>query len=289
VPWDDLLRRGWPALSEVDIDGWVARVSGGVTQRANSVAPLAAPADVGAAVAAVERLYAAHGLPAIFQLGPAVCPPDLDAVLAGRGYACGSPTAIMAASAAAVLPNLPGGPVEVAGDPSAEWLDMWWAVDGRGDAAALAVARRILTGGPARYGAVHDAAGVAAVARLALVGEWGGLYCMAVRPDVRRRGLGSVLLRGLLESAGVARCWLQVRADNPGARAFYARAGFAEAARYHYRTRRIAGQTARQTAERNRSSTSAPKRRPSTGTRSSTPWAISRWSKSSGSHSGANP
>ena len=82
-----------------------------------------------------------------------------------------------------------------------------------------------------------DADGVAAVARLALAGEWGGLYCMAVRPAARRRGLGSVLLRGLLEGAGVRRCWLQVREDNPAARAFYARAGFRPATRYHYRTR----------------------------------------------------
>jgi N-acetylglutamate synthase len=237
-PWDDRLRRGWPALSEVDVDGWVARVSGGVTQRANSVAPLATPPDLGAAIGAVERLYAGQGLPAIFQLGPSVYPADLDAVLARRGYTYGSPTAVLVAPVAGVLSAPAAGPaVEVAGEPSTEWLDLWWAVDGRGDDAALAVARRILTGGPARYATVRDQAGVAAVARLALVGEWGGLYCMAVRPDVRRRGLGSVLLRGLLDGSGVARCWLQVRADNPGARAFYARAGFTAAARYHYRTR----------------------------------------------------
>jgi ribosomal protein S18 acetylase RimI-like enzyme len=30
-----------------------------------------------------------------------------------------------------------------------------------------------------------------------------------------------------------------VREDNPGARAFYARAGFRPATRYHYRTRRL--------------------------------------------------
>jgi ribosomal protein S18 acetylase RimI-like enzyme len=61
---------------------------------------------------------------------------------------------------------------------------------------------------------------------------------MAVRPDARRRGLGSVLLRGVLAGAGVRRCWLQVREDNPAARAFYARTGFRAAVRYHYRTQR---------------------------------------------------
>jgi len=236
---DDLLRHGWPALSEVDIAGWVARVSGGVTQRANSVAPLGAPPDVTAALGEVERHYARHGLPAIFQLGPTVCPPDLDDRLAARGYRFGSPTSVEVADVPDVLARLdplPAGEVAVEDEPSEEWLDLWWSVDGRGDESALAVARQILCGGPARYASVRDAAGVAAVARLAVVGEWGGLYCMAVRPDARRRGLGSVLLGGLLERGGVARCWLQVREDNPVARAFYARAGFTTAARYHYRT-----------------------------------------------------
>lgn len=235
--WDELLRRGWPALSEVDIDGWVARLSGGVTQRANSVAPLAEPPRVSAAIDEVERLYAGRGLPAIFQLGPTVHPPDLDARLAARGYTYGSPTSVEVAQVADLLGGLPRGEVLVADEPDEAWMDLWWAVDGRGDEAARAVARRILTSGPARYGSVLDDDGVAAVARVAIVGEWGGLYCMAVRPDARRRGLGRVLLRGLLEGASVRHCWLQVREDNPGARAFYARAGFRQAARYHYRTR----------------------------------------------------
>jgi ribosomal protein S18 acetylase RimI-like enzyme len=86
---------------------------------------------------------------------------------------------------------------------------------------------------------VRDGDRVVAVARLALVGRWGGLYCMAVRSDARRRGLGGAVLRGLLESArehGVTDAWLQVRADNDGARRLYERAGFAEVASYHYRS-----------------------------------------------------
>lgn len=224
----------------MDVDGWVVRRSGGVTQRANSVAPLSAPADVSAALARVEELYRADGLPAIFQLGPTVAPADLDARLAARGYGYGSPTSVEVADVAAVLARLPSGPaVDVAGEPDDRWMDLWWAVDGRGDDSALALARGILTAGPALYGSVLAGGEVVAVARLAVVGEWGGVYCMAVRPEARRRGLGSVVLRGVLSHAaerGVRRCWLQVRAENSAARALYAGAGFTTAARYHYRT-----------------------------------------------------
>jgi N-acetylglutamate synthase len=239
--FDELMRRGWPALEESDLDGWLARVSGGVTQRANSVAPLAAPADVDAAVSEVERFYAARGLPAVFQVGPTVRPEDLDARLAARGYAFGSPTVLEVADTATVLARLPAHPVPVtlADEPDESWLDLWWRVDGRGGPEARAVARAILTGGPARYAAVRGPDGALAVARLALVGEWGGLYCLAVHPAVRRRGLGAAVTRALLADAapaGVARCWLQVRAENAAALGLYEAAGFTPAARYHYRT-----------------------------------------------------
>jgi ribosomal protein S18 acetylase RimI-like enzyme len=160
----------------------------------------------------------------------------LDDVLAARGYVLGSPTVVQVAEVEAG----DRGDVVVSDVPDRDWLELWWAVDGRGDAAALTVAREILVGGPALYATIRDSDGAVAIARLALVGEWGGLYCMAVRPDARQRGLGTTVLRGVLDVAwrehGVRRCWLQVRAENSGARRLYQRAGFTEVARYHYRS-----------------------------------------------------
>jgi ribosomal protein S18 acetylase RimI-like enzyme len=240
---DDLMRAGWPALEEVEVDGWVARFSGGVTQRANSVVPLRAPSDLDTALDAVERLYVARGLPAVFQLGPSAAPAGLDDVLAARGYSFGSPTSIQTASIETTfVRSVPaGGGVEIAESPSAEWCDLWWQVDGRGDQSALDVAVKILLGGPAVYAAVRDGEGVAAVGRLALVGEWGGVYCMAVRPAARRRGHGAAVLSGLLragQARGITRAWLHVRAENTAALSLYRQAGFTETSRYHYRSHR---------------------------------------------------
>ena len=57
------------------------------------------------------------------------------------------------------------------------------------------------------------------------------LQRIAVRPDHRRRGLARSLLTAALADAadsGADRMLLEVSADNPGALAFYAAAGFTE-------------------------------------------------------------
>lgn len=235
--FDQLTHAAWPALEEVHVDGWVARFADGVTQRANSVLPVAAPADLDAALARVERLYAERGLPVVFQIGPDTRPVGLDRVLADRGYESGSLTSVQVTDIGDR--TRPDG-VTIAEAPDQDWLDLWWAVDGRGDDEALAVAVKILTGGPALYATVRDQFGAAAVGRLALVGEWGGVYCLAVRADARRRGLGGAVLTGLLAAGrerGVTRSWLQVLAKNTGARRLYEHAGYTEVSQYHYRSR----------------------------------------------------
>jgi ribosomal protein S18 acetylase RimI-like enzyme len=242
VDLDALIRQGWPPLRSVPVDGWVVRLSEGITQRANSVLPIASPPDLDAALRRVESLYQEQGLATTFQLSPAAQPEGLDLVLAERGYELRSPTLIQVAEVDALLARLPvtAAAVTIAEQPDEEWMDLWWSVDGRGGVDARAVAWRILTGGPARYISIRDDAGVVAVGRIALVDDWGGIYCMAVRPDARRRGHATQVMRALLESGaelGVRRAWLHVVAANQGARALYEGAGFVTASRYHYRVR----------------------------------------------------
>lgn len=241
VDLDDLMRQGWPAHAEVPVDGWIARLSGGVTQRANSVLPLAAPADLGTTLDRVERLYAEHGIAPTVQIGPNARPTGLDEVLAERGYRIQSRTSIEVAQADDVLAALADADttaVQTFASPEPDWMDLWWSVDGRGDDTARATAHRILTGRPASYAVRYDEHGASAIGRMALVGDWAGLYCLAVRADRRRQGQAGSIIRALTESArdhGVSRIWLQVLADNHGARALYTRLGFRTAAWYHYR------------------------------------------------------
>ena len=145
-----------------------------------------------------------------------------------------APTHVLVADADVVAAASRAG-AELADEPTEAWMDLWWLVDGRGDRTARAVARAILTGVPARYASIVDDQGVAAVGRVAAFDGWAGIYCLAVRPDARRRGLGAAVLRALATTAVGRRLWLQVQADNAAARGLYMSAGFTPAFTHHYR------------------------------------------------------
>ncbi|WP_314148416.1 GNAT family N-acetyltransferase, partial [uncultured Leifsonia sp.] len=175
---DRLADRGWPALERAPLDGWTLRAAGGVTNRANSVLTAGPVPALAPAVEAAEAWYAARGLPCVFQVSPA-SPAELPALLRGRGYREHSETAVLVApSAERVASGAPSASVSVADTPGAGWLDAWWSVDGRGGEAERGIVRRILAGGRALYAWVGADDTPQAVARLALVDGWGGLYAV---------------------------------------------------------------------------------------------------------------
>ncbi|CAH0262317.1 Ribosomal-protein-alanine acetyltransferase [Arthrobacter sp. Bi26] len=254
-----LMDAAWPAAEREESGGWVLRAASGVTQRANSVW-VRDPGDDDphrqlAALRAARLWYRNRRLPLIFQIFDGPRQSALQSVLDAEGFTRQSETLVLVRGPGPQPGPQPGTgsgdpdpAVEISAEPSADWLDLWWSVDGRGGAAELDVARRILAGCPALYALVRDDSGApAAVARLALPGTgrtgpaWGGLYCMATRPDVRRLGYGGRIVRALLREGGargVAGYWLLVMASNAGARSLYTHAGFREAGRYLYRQER---------------------------------------------------
>ena len=229
--FDRLVAQAWPAPAVAEFAGWRLRYAGGVTKRANSVWPAAEPSDAEAAIDEAERLYRERGLPPTFSISEGARPADLDDRLAARGYEIVDPTLVMTRS----LDERPAAAVgEVAAHPSREWLELWWSVDGRGDADALKIAAEILTGVPAGYVQVGDGVG-----RGVLQGDRLGIYAMAVAPHARRRGLAGQVLSTLLAwgaERGASEAYLVVVERNAAARALYERAGFAVTpGGYHYR------------------------------------------------------
>jgi ribosomal protein S18 acetylase RimI-like enzyme len=91
--------------------------------------------------------------------------------------------------------------------------------------------------GPAFAATTDPDGAVMAIARSALDEGWLGITAVEVEPAHRRRGLGTHLLRGLLEhgaARGAHSAYLQVEDTNLGAQALYQRVGFTVHHTYRY-------------------------------------------------------
>ncbi|MFC8192052.1 GNAT family N-acetyltransferase [Cellulomonas sp. NPDC057328] len=234
----------WPPLRVEHVGPWQVGLSDGFTQRANSVLPLGEPDDLGAAVDAVEALYAAAGQPAVFRVGDPGAASGLVDELDARGYARGVVTDVLVREpvAPAAVDALPEGlALRVADAPDEAWLDTWVGLKG----GTRDTGRRLLAGAPAVHLAAVGPDGVpVGIVRAALADGWAALSCLQVAPSARRRGLGRALtLLALREAAGrgATRAFLQVEADNGAAHALYAGLGFVPAHRYAYRRQAVAG------------------------------------------------
>jgi GNAT superfamily N-acetyltransferase len=243
--------RAFPALRHTRVDGWWLRQCDGGAWWASSVLPHgdAAPADLPARIGRVEEFYSGHGAPARFQISPGACPAGLDDALAARGYRVESPMSLQSAPTARVVDRLPAGVVDrlpagvlavrVDDRPTDAWFETWLAVHGTGGDPGPEhdMLRRV--GRPSGYVSALSGAGVVAVGRAVAEAGWAGVFGMATLPHARTTGAATRVLAALAHWAdrrGAAHMYLQVECDNTTARRLYARAGFTELCRYHYRT-----------------------------------------------------
>ena len=77
----------------------------------------------------------------------------------------------------------------------------------------------------------------AAIGRCVVDGRWAGFAAVEVDPEQRRQGLATAVMAALARRAldeGASAAWLQVEADNAGARALYDGMGFAAHHAYHH-------------------------------------------------------
>ena len=235
---DALAARAWPAAEAVARGGWLLRhTPAAARRRSNSALPLPGARPDDAAVALVEDWYRTRGAAPVVQVAPAEEQGELDALLAGRGWAGGGATDVLVAASGEAAAAAPRG--DVVEGLTGGWLAAWAAAEGRPDADGH---RGILAAvpPPAGFAAVHDRAGhPLAVGLCAVEGPWGGVFCLATAPDARRRGLARGVLATLAAWAGgrgAQRLYLQVETGNAAARALFAGAGFERSHGYHYRT-----------------------------------------------------
>jgi GNAT superfamily N-acetyltransferase len=234
--------RAWPARRIVDVAGWQVRLSGGGARRANSVLPLAfdAAADPDAAITQVERLYDQQRTRTYFQVSSIASPQMLDALLATRGYVYEEPCLLLAKRLTALgMPRA----VTIAEDPSQDWLDVYTEPL---DPVRRAAAPEVLANVPRKrafFLARHDGEPVSSALAVLSPDGIAIVECVATRSTGRRRGSARIVMDALeawAKAAGAHTAALQVVDGNEPARGLYAKRGYLEAGRYHYRFRELA-------------------------------------------------
>jgi ribosomal protein S18 acetylase RimI-like enzyme len=234
---ETLAARAWPAGESERVDGWLLRRTPSVhRRRLNSALPLGRN---GAEVEEVERFYRAHGMTPLVQVAPAEDQDALDAALHERGWRADGPTDILVAA----VGDVPAGrtsdvSVTLRSEVDERWLDAWIAAEGRADAREtyMHVLQRIPP--PAGFALAHVEGRPAGVGLAVCERDWSGVFCMAVDPSLRRRGVARAVLRALCEwsrDRDARDLYLQVECDNAAAQALYASAGFTRSHGYHFR------------------------------------------------------
>ncbi|MBN0045190.1 GNAT family N-acetyltransferase [Streptomyces actuosus] len=227
--------RAWRPVESERLGAWELRAAAGFTRRANSVLPLGDPGlPLDDALDAVRRWYGARGLPAYVQTatGAEGSQEPLCAELERRGWEREVTAELWVGALAPVADRADAGGVVLSRRADEAWLARYQRKG------VSEVALRVLGGGPSVWFAtVPGEDAPAAIGRCVVDGRWAGFAAVEVDPLKRRSGLATTVMAALARQAldeGASAAWLQVEADNEGARALYAGMGFAAHHAYHH-------------------------------------------------------
>ncbi|MCQ4211435.1 GNAT family N-acetyltransferase [Streptomyces longispororuber] len=229
--------RAWQPVESERLGAWELRAAHGFTRRANSVLPVGDPGlPLDAALTRVREWYAERGLPAYAQTatGAEGTQELLCAELAERGWVREVSAELRIAALAPIGDQAdPGAEVVLTRTPGEAWLARYQRKG------ASEVALKVLCARPSVWFATVPGEGEApaAIGRCVVDGRWAGFAAVEVDPAHRRRGLATKVMTALARQAldeGASAAWLQVEADNEGARVLYDRMGFATHHAYHH-------------------------------------------------------
>jgi GNAT superfamily N-acetyltransferase len=233
--------RAWPALETRTDHGWVQRLAGGYTKRANSINALEPEGVLTDEMKnGLETPYRTAGLPPIWRLTP-LAPAGTDDLLAAAGYRRIDESLVQRAPLNDRFILDPE--VRIAPAPSDAWLAGFATLSPVAPAHRGTMTRMLRAiAAPAGFAQVEDKdvpGGEPIAFALGVVdGDHVGLFDVLVAPQARRRGLARRLTQSIGawgRKHGARFCYLQVVATNVAALPLYAETGFETVYSYAYR------------------------------------------------------
>lgn len=245
--YEELQSNAFPALQTVFYDGWSVRFGGGFTYRVNCANPMYPEhLPVMEKIDYVERLYRASDLnKSIIKLHAGMEPrrlKDCEGLLEARGYARERDGNIFVCDLH-TFDYQPGMTVQVESTMTDSWLDGFLTMNGTAEAqraAAEGMLKNIHY--PIAAASIILEGKMVACGLGVLERGYVGLYDIYVDASCRRRGYGGDICTAIMQYGkdhGCHTAYLQVLADNTGARALYGQLGYTEHYQYWFRVKAL--------------------------------------------------
>lgn len=237
--------RATPAAVEDRGSGWWIRYTDGAAWWSGAVLAHDASDDgrLAERIEIAEHFYAERDAAALFQVCPG-CPPQLDRMLADRGYRWDAPITLQTMDVARPVDArpAPGLDIRIGSAPEAGWLAVLATTGAPGTVVENETRLLNRVGLRSAYVTVLADDEPVAIGRAVAEDGWTGVFGMATVPWARRRGAARSVLSAIAcwaREQHAPRLYLQVERSNTAACRLYAAAGFAEVATYHYRVRDV--------------------------------------------------
>ena len=215
--------------------GWLLPFDNTTIGRAISAVPVRHDAIDPSQIPDIEARYAERGLKTQFRIADVAGLSDLHTALSRHGYTAQQATWTLVGKVQD-WPAAPSRTVHLGTQPSQPWESVYLSedfdpVDGANRVRALSRSDCLV------YGWLADADAAVCAGTAAFSRNWVSLHGLRTLAKARGKGCASDLIAALGQEArkrNIARCFLQVEAENASAIRLYRSVGFQTAWLYHY-------------------------------------------------------
>lgn len=225
-----------PQVVDDTLPGWLLPFEATTIGRAKSAVPLQHEGLSVDDITHIAQRYRQHQLAPAWRLAVTPGLQPLLHALRRQGYSPQQPTLVQTGKTGTLARAPYRHTVVLRHAPDAAWRSVYTApgfdrLDGEARIAALSRSEVVM------YATVLDGNQACAAGTASFSRGWMGIHGMRTVLTQRQRGMASAILAALAQEGlrrGIEDAFLQVEAENAGARTLYAQNGFATAWTYHY-------------------------------------------------------